>query len=100
MEKGEPETVKLKKRKRRPRNAAGERNYNCGCGKSYLSYPALYTHVKNKHNGVFPIGSNAKRKVPRDSDVESEVLFIRNIDKFYKEFKNLLIHIDRASSMS
>ena len=24
---------------------------SCNCGKSYLSYPALYTHVKTKHNG-------------------------------------------------
>lgn len=53
------------KRKRRPRSSAGERNYFCGCGKAYLSYPALYTHVKNKHDGVFPIGSNAKRKIPK-----------------------------------
>lgn len=52
-----------KKKNRRPRSAAGERNYLCGCNKAYLSYPALYTHVKNKHGGVFPIGSNAKRKI-------------------------------------
>jgi hypothetical protein len=42
------------KKKRRPRSAAGSRNYLCGCGKAYLSYPALYTHVKNKHTGIFP----------------------------------------------
>ena len=23
-----------------------KRIYACGCGKSYLSYPALYTHLK------------------------------------------------------
>ena len=64
------EKVKQKrgKTKRRPRNAAGERNYVCGCSKSYLSYPALYTHVKNKHKGLFPIGSNFKRKVLRSED--------------------------------
>lgn len=28
-----------------------ERNFICGCGKDYFSYPALYTHIKNKHNG-------------------------------------------------
>lgn len=28
-----------------------ERPYICPCGKSYLSYPALFTHVKQKHNG-------------------------------------------------
>ena len=42
------------KKWRRPRSAAGARNYLCGCGKAYLSYPALYTHVKNKHTGIFP----------------------------------------------
>ena len=24
-------------------------NFICKCGKSYLSYPALYTHIKTKH---------------------------------------------------
>ena len=27
------------------------RNHLCGCGKEYLSYPALYTHIKQKHGG-------------------------------------------------
>lgn len=34
------------KSKRRTRNDQHNRNYTCGCGKSYLSYPALYTHMK------------------------------------------------------
>lgn len=28
-----------------------QRNYKCPCGKSYLSYPALFTHIKQKHEG-------------------------------------------------
>ena len=40
------------------------RSFLCGCNKDYLSYPALYTHVKNKHDGVFPIGSNSKHLLP------------------------------------
>lgn len=28
-----------------------KREYGCPCGKTYLSYPALFTHVKQKHNG-------------------------------------------------
>ena len=28
-----------------------ERKYGCPCGKWYLSYPALFTHVKQKHDG-------------------------------------------------
>lgn len=39
------------KSKRRSRKELGKRDYRCGCGKSYLSYPALYTHVKQKHDG-------------------------------------------------
>ena len=27
------------------------REYKCPCGKDYLSYPALFTHIKLKHNG-------------------------------------------------
>ena len=33
------------------------RDFICGCGKTYLSYPALFTHVKHKHDGIFPPGS-------------------------------------------
>ena len=29
----------------------GKREYGCPCGKTYLSYPALFTHVKQKHDG-------------------------------------------------
>ena len=35
-----------KKRKRRKKNEGGKRDHICGCGKAYLSYPALYTHIK------------------------------------------------------
>ena len=89
---------KLNKKKRRPRSAAGERNYLCGCGKAYLSYPALYTHVKNKHDGIFPIGSNAKRKIPKNGDEDADHLFTPNIDKFYDEFADFVIQIPGAAS--
>ena len=32
--------------KRRSKKDKETREYKCGCGKHYLSYPALYTHVK------------------------------------------------------
>lgn len=41
----------------------GNRNYVCGCGKAYLSYPALYTHVKTKHNGTEPLGTTTHTKI-------------------------------------
>lgn len=33
------------------KNSDTKRQYGCPCGKTYLSYPALFTHVKHKHNG-------------------------------------------------
>ena len=45
------------KQKRRTRSDSEHRNYICGCGKSYLSYPALYTHLKQKHEGKMPLGT-------------------------------------------
>jgi hypothetical protein len=28
---------------------SSRRDFSCKCGKTYMSYPAAYTHVKNKH---------------------------------------------------
>lgn len=39
------------KKPRRARTNSSDRNHICGCGKTYLSYPALYTHIKQKHEG-------------------------------------------------
>ena len=47
------------KHKRRSKNDTNGRDFQCGCGKRYLSYPALYTHIKTKHNGVNPGGTHA-----------------------------------------
>lgn len=42
---------KSKNNKRRSKNDSEGRSYKCQtCGKAYLSYPALYTHVKTKHD--------------------------------------------------
>lgn len=30
---------------------APSRDYKCPCGKTYLSYPAIFTHIKQKHDG-------------------------------------------------
>lgn len=46
------------KAKRRTKNDSCERSYKCGCGKDYLSYPALYTHIKQKHGGAHPNGTD------------------------------------------
>jgi hypothetical protein len=49
------------KQKRRSKNDSQGRDYVCGCNKTYLSYPALYTHIKTKHNGKTPEGTNANQ---------------------------------------
>lgn len=34
---------------RRIRSDLISRDYHCPCGKAYLSYPALHTHIKKYH---------------------------------------------------
>lgn len=34
---------------------AKSRNFICSCGKAYLSYAALFTHIKLKHDGKVSI---------------------------------------------
>lgn len=47
-----------------------EKDYICGCGKAYGSYPAFSTHRKNKHNNetipgtIIPSQEKAKRGRP------------------------------------
>jgi hypothetical protein len=64
----------LPKQQRRKRKDPESRDFKCSCGKSYLSYAAVYTHVKNKHGGdkeyedaiVKPEKEKLKRGRPRD----------------------------------
>ena len=54
-EEHKPESARIGKR--RSKNDQNGRSYKCGCGKMYLSYPALYTHIKTKHDMVQPQGT-------------------------------------------
>ena len=72
------------KQKRRSKNECYGRDYKCGCGKEYLSYPALYTHIKTKHDGKTPEGTNANqiqngkgRGRPRKNFLTNEEALIR-----------------------
>ena len=62
----------LQKGRRRSKKDKVNRNYICGCSKTYLSYPALYTHIKNKHNSQAPKGTIVQ-SVNRPKKVETEV---------------------------
>jgi hypothetical protein len=49
------ENIKREKKFRRTKNDLENKKFICPvCGKAYYSYPALYTHKRNKHN-VIPI---------------------------------------------
>jgi len=56
------------KGKRRSKNETEGRNYKCTqCERTYLSYPALYTHIKTKHSsqGDTPLTSGRGRGRPK-----------------------------------
>lgn len=56
------QSIKIKKKTRNTKT--GERSYICGgCQRAYKSYPALYLHIKRKHNGVRPPNTKASKPV-------------------------------------
>lgn len=59
---------KSTKNKRRSKNDSQGRNYKCPqCDKSYLSYPALYTHKKQKHKNTQPAAKKSQKQVSQAS---------------------------------
>jgi hypothetical protein len=46
------------KKKKRLRKIISHREFYCGCGKAYASYPALYLHIKQKHPQIRPSKRN------------------------------------------
>ena len=81
------------KQKRRSKNECYGRDYKCGCGKEYLSYPALYTHIKTKHDGKTPEGTNANqiqngkgRGRPRKNFLTNEDAIIRRKREYNRKY--------------
>ena len=67
----------------------------CGCKKEYLSYPALYTHVKLKHDGKFPQGSTSKRLIMKgDTSAAEDFKKKGNLVLEIKEFLNKILVAD------
>ena len=50
-------------KKRKSKFIFYDRDYICGCGKIYFSYAALYTHLKQKHNGENISGISLPKKI-------------------------------------
>ena len=63
----------LKGGSRRSRKDEQGRDYICGCGKKYLSYPALYTHIKTKHEGHQPEGTQKTGLAPLKSRIKQKL---------------------------
>ena len=67
-----------KTRGRRSKNDGDGRNFTCDkCGKSYLSYPALYTHQKLKHedNKADQNNSRGRGRPKKDTGEETVSLY-------------------------
>lgn len=75
----------LKSASRRSRKDEQGRDYVCGCGKRYLSYPALYTHIKTKHDGHQPEGTQKTGVAPVNRRPKQKV-----DDKILKDAQNLV----------
>ena len=72
------------KRKRRTKNDYFGRTFICKlCGKSYLSYPALYTHCKQKHNTFNSSGRGRGRPKKENGEIYSERLKYNPLDASY-----------------
>ena len=72
------------KRKRRTKNDNLGRTFICKlCGKSYLSYPALYTHCKQKHNTCNSSGRGRGRPKKDNGESFSERLKYNPLDASY-----------------
>lgn len=59
------------KKKRRSKKDSDGRSYTCECGKSYLSYQALYTHKRTKHIDLIKQEDEPKKKRGRPKGIKS-----------------------------
>lgn len=83
-----------KKRIRRSKDARAPRNYLCGCGKTYLSYAALYTHTKTKHGGVFPEGTTTLSRRKQIQSLADDWRQVRTVSEYQKTY-----HLNREFQM-
>ncbi len=90
LENKEDKTEENKKKnlKRRTKKDSEGRNFECKiCQKTYLSYPALYTHTKIKHNknNNSSRGRGRPKKEQNENDLEKKKYNPTNFTFFSKE---------------
>ena len=64
------DTLNEKKKRRSKKDSEG-RSHTCECGKSYLSYQALYTHRRSKHADPDKFDQDLKKKRGRPKGARS-----------------------------
>ncbi|CAD8198872.1 unnamed protein product [Paramecium octaurelia] len=74
-----------KKRSRTRKYSDAQREHKCECGKSYLSYPALYTHMKQKHNGQSLKNLDEQRLESTFSESQTQDIFATLANALGKE---------------
>lgn len=69
----------------------------CGCGKVYLSYPALFTHIKTKHEGIVPEGTDSRPTKPaskKETNTAPEEKQVKcGCGRVYLSFSSLRAHL-------
>ena len=73
---------------RRSRKDEEGRDFQCGCGKRYLSYPALYTHIKTKHDGKQPEGTQktGTNQIAKRTKIKLEEETLRVILAYFNDY--------------
>ncbi|CAD8126726.1 unnamed protein product [Paramecium sonneborni] len=77
--------VQKQKRSRTRKYSDAQREHKCECGKSYLSYPALYTHMKQKHNGQSQKNLDEQRLESTYSESQTQDIFTTLANALGKE---------------
>ena len=92
--------IPKKIRKRTTKKESDIRNYKCSfCNKSYLSYPALYTHCKQKHktNNHSERGRGRPKKEQSEQTIEKNKYDPLTIAYFQKEERTGNTNIEKIN---
>ena len=80
---------------RRSKNDAETWDFSCQCGKSFLSYPALYIHIKTKHPEIVALNQKrgrgrARKYCPNNISFETKYdSFFDNVERKVDNVENI-----------